>query len=184
MVLTRSAAAKQEKDNETHWDTQLGPEAPPNLTNRPPRGPGQKKDPYNPNEEVELEANLQDIRDIQQRFVLQFGICMKDATGPQHYNGERVMAEVFRDLLQESVADTSLEETAYLLQAIATDEPGNWIPGIYSDTSLLSIKRRQVESPEIQVAIRALGLNERDSIRTTWEQTPPKQRTPMQQFLL
>ena len=112
------------------------------------------------------------------------GLMIMPAPGPQHIDGERILGEVFHDSLSECFSDSSIEETAYILKAIATDEPGIRVPGIKGTSGRAEIMRQQDSSSEIQSAIRALRLNEKGAIQAAWEKTPPKQRNPIKQFLL
>ena len=106
------------------------------------------------------------------------GIVLATTQKPETLQGERVIAEVHQDSIAESQGNTSIEETASIITAIIQKEPNN------TNISREEIRKLQQESPEIQSAIKALKLNDKEAIRRTWEKTQPKQRSPMQQFLI
>ena len=106
------------------------------------------------------------------------GVVIGPTPGPETLKGEKVIAEVYQDSIAESQGNTSIEETACIIAAIVQKEPNN------TNISRDEIKKLQQESPDIQSAIRALELNDKEAIRRAWEKTQPKQRSPMQQFLI
>ena len=67
-------------------------------------------------------------------------VMVSPAAGPQHINGERILGEVFHDSLSEGFSDSSIEETAHILKAIATVDPGTWLPWMRSASSRAEIK--------------------------------------------
>ena len=114
------------------------------------------------------------IREVEQHM----GIILIQPPRPEMFRGEKVIAEAFKDSVTEGQGDTSIEETAQIIAAIAKREPTN------NDINRNEIKSLQQESPEIRAAVNALELNDKEAIRRTWEKTHPKQRNPTQQFLI
>ena len=180
MVLTRSAAARQAQEEEPEEDPERNPEGKHKQPQGPRKGPDPSREPYNPNEELELETSLKDVKRIMREETKQcMGVIIAPSPVPKNIKDKRVIGEVYQDSIAESQGDTSIEETACIIAAIAKKEPNN-----IANTNREELKRQQDQSPDIQSAIRALKLNDKETIRRTWEKTPPKQRNPTQQFLL
>ena len=180
MVLTRAAAQKRAHENEMEQDTdrdQTGEQRRPQQSGK---GPDEGKGPYNPNEEVELGTSLQEVKRVmREETKQQMGVIIAPSPGPKTIKGERIIGEVYQDSIAESHGDTSIKEMACIIAAIANKEPNS-----VARTSRKEVKQQQDTSPDIQSAIRALKINDKEAIQKTWEKTPPKQRTPTQQFLL
>ena len=87
------------------------------------------------------------------------GIIIAPSPGPKSIKGKRVMGEVFQDSIAESQGDTSIEEAACIIAAIAKKEPN-----LIANTNREELKRQQDQSPDIQSAIRALKLNDKEAI--------------------
>ena len=62
MVLTRSAAQRQAREEETEEDTSQNPTRKQEEPQEPRKGPDPGKGPYNPNEELELETSLKEVK--------------------------------------------------------------------------------------------------------------------------